>query len=992
MSELLRHLLSIIGRRAFFTFGTVTFLVGVLLAAVNITSRYAIKRYVDDQLGRIGWDTAVYQTEGFDADPDLPKRLRAIEGVSRVEGIAFLRTNPPHGQMGFEIDGQRAGTPWVSVLAATTPSLLPPSVQSAIGGRKDAVALALVGPEGAMGKAFLALQGAREVRFGVNLGMPGGAPADTKSGHTVTAFARPITRVVRLERDELNRWLMDQVGSISFVPHIGLILLSAYDDEVLRKFEDISTGSLTEEVAGEHAFMGHQILAGEYMPEVIHVVRLDRDRLVSGWDIPRSRRNVAEAVAQVTRATELSSVKASVDSVTLVLLDRMEGVSRLIGIVSLLIALPLLWMAWALCGHLSALLMLNERRTLGLMRLRGVPGEAIGRALLVSIAFGGLGGGTLGVAIGALGSLLAYGNGTVPPGVLFDSRQLLLFASYVVIGLVLALVVSRRLVGQATSLSPLEASGRVAASEAVWASVRFGTPQWAGLVLGLLTLYMWATGDRLSAHVPLGVIRLSERALNFVGLPLFIYGAAILLASRRNVIRALLAPLVRSVGGRLSPLALRQLELKPHRALSFLLIVGLMASLTLYPQVTNSSFSDRARRGAHVQSGADLQILFNAPELATADSLNGPLGDQIQALRPQLASIVEALRAVPGVADATWMLEGALPSFYLPGRGLKSVPVYLLDDVDSYLRVAYSEPPLGVEAPYRNLLAALTQGSVAVSRGVADFWRVTPGARVDLGMDADRRLLGSEASGTLAFVSGMPPLTISDRASYVQSRIDYLNHVFAQNAYTVIEADNPKFSRLKLLIPRAVVLVRSAPGVSSVQLEAAVRAQGALPHRPLEINTLDREYEKVGADMFISLALQNMRIFLIGGLLLAIVAIVAVALANYVEDRRAIALLRVRGASRGVVSRFITAGLLSPALLGLGLGVVVALIGGFALASQIWRLRELQTVVQLLPTRLVLSGWTVTQAFFLLALVVAIARLLGSWVFRKTAREGIQET
>ena len=991
MSELLPRLLSIIGRRAFLTFATVTFLVGALLAAVNITSRYAIKRYVDDQLGRIAWDLAVYQTEGYDADLDLPKRLAATEGVSRVESLAFLRANPPFGQMGFEIDGQTASTPWISILAATTPSLLPPDVQSALGGRSDAVALALVGPEGAMGKAFLAMQGAREVRLGVNLGTPGGAPVTSTSSHMVTAFTRPITRVVRIERDELNRWLMDQVGSISFVPHIGVTLLTAYDDEVLRKFEDVATGSLTEEVAGEHAFMGHQLMAGEYMPEVIHVVRIDRERLVSGWDIARSRRNVAEAVARITSATELTSVKASVDSVTLVLLDRMAAVSRLIGVVSVLIALPLLWMAWALCGHLSALLMLNERRTLGLMRLRGVPAQQIGRALLIAIAGGGLVGGTLGVVIGGIGSLLIYGRGSLPPGVLLDPPQLLLFGAYVVIGLVLTLVMSRRLVKQAMSLSPLEASGRVATAEAIWASVRFGMPQMAGFGLGLLTLYMWVTGDRPSTHVPLAIVRLAERGLNFVGLPLFIYGAASLLASRRAVIRALLAPIIRPVAGRLGPLALRQLELKPHRALSFLLIVGLMASLTLYPQVTNTSFSDRARRGAHVQSGADLQILFNAPELATAESLKGPLSEQVQALRPKLNAIVEALRALPGVEDATWMLEGALPSLYLPGHGLKSVPVYLLDDVDAYLRVAYSEPSLGIEAPYRNLVGALKAGSVAVSPGVAEFWRVTPGTKVDLGIDADRRLLGAEASGTLAFVSGMPPQSITDRASYVQSRIDYLNHLFAQNAYTVIQADNPKFSQLKLLIPRGVVLVRSAPGVPPAQLEEAVLALGALPHRPLEVNTLDREYEKVSADMFIALALQNMRIFLVGGLLLAIVAIVAVALANYVEDRRTIALLRVRGASRRLVSRFMMAGLLSPALLGLALGVVVALVGGFALASQVWRLRELQTVVHLLPTRLAVSGWTVTQGFFLLALVVGIAWLLGAWVFRKTAREGIQE-
>ena len=56
----------------------------------------------------------------------------------------------------------------------------------------------------------------------------------------------------------------------------------------------------------------------------------------------------------------------------------MQNIARLIGVVSLLVALPLLWMAWVLAANLAGLLMLNERRTLGLMRLRGISGRADG--------------------------------------------------------------------------------------------------------------------------------------------------------------------------------------------------------------------------------------------------------------------------------------------------------------------------------------------------------------------------------------------------------------------------------------------------------------------------------------------------------------------------------------------------------------------------------------------------------------------------------------
>ena len=48
----LTRLIAVLGRRAGLTFGVVTLLVSALLATVNITSRYALKVYVDDQLER----------------------------------------------------------------------------------------------------------------------------------------------------------------------------------------------------------------------------------------------------------------------------------------------------------------------------------------------------------------------------------------------------------------------------------------------------------------------------------------------------------------------------------------------------------------------------------------------------------------------------------------------------------------------------------------------------------------------------------------------------------------------------------------------------------------------------------------------------------------------------------------------------------------------------------------------------------------------------
>jgi predicted lysophospholipase L1 biosynthesis ABC-type transport system permease subunit len=172
-------------------------------------------------------------------------------------------------------------------------------------------------------------------------------------------------------------------------------------------------------------------------------------------------------------------------------------------------------------------------------------------------------------------------------------------------------------------------------------------------------------------------------------------------------------------------------------------------------------------------------------------------------------------------------------------------------------------------------------------------------------------------------------------------------------------------------------------------MQAALLA--GLPAAPLEIHNLQQEIQKVGSDMFIALAVENMRIFLVGGLLLALIAILAVAMANYTEDRRTFALLRIRGASPLLIWRLLTSMLLSPGVLGLLLGGLVALVAGFGLTNYIWKLRELRTVVQLLPTHLVISGLTAATAVFLLIPLAAVASLFSLWVFRRSARESIQE-
>ncbi len=998
--RVVKKLMGILGGRVFWTFGVVTFLMAGLLATVNLASRYALKEYVDGQLQRTPWDFTVFQTGSNDpGDTEIPNQIRRASGVTQVETLAILRAKLPEGVTTTEVDGKPLQTPWLTLLASSDLSVLPPELHLALessgaSGNRGTPILAVVGPDRAMGAAFLSLQGGKKFEVNVKVG------ANKRS-----VFSTPINGVIRLNREELTRWLMDQMGSQSYVPSIGVILLMPYDLAGLRNFDTLANGMIPPDLikTGED----QHVQKAEYVPEMIYLGRMDRSKLISGWDIPQSLDQVTELRKRILASVNGASLVGDsndpgpegvsgfvVDSTTLVLLQRMQRTAQLIGLVSLLVALPLLWMGWMLAANLSGLLMLNERRTLGLMRLRGVPGRDLGRALLISITSGGIVGGIVGVVFGSMLPLLIYERGHLPMSVILQPQQVLLLGLFLVITVILALLVSSKLVVYATTISPLEASGRFASSETARTSVRFGFLQLVALLLGALVLAGWVYGFSPTAMLHSKRIQDAAIILDFLGLPLFLYGITSLIASRRSWIQAFMGPLLKSFGGRLGLLAQRHMAAKPHRSVAFLLIVALMASVSLYPTISSRTFEDKATRGAQVQIGSEWHFTFNSPDLIGVDQLRGSLHPQLVALDPVLKGIVANADKVPGVQSSTYIVESLLPSFYLPGYGLSGVPLYLIGDMDSYTRSAYAEPELGIGDPFNAVMSDVRSGNVAISAPVADFWDAKKKSSLRLGTDSQKNAVSAAVAGKLAYLPGMPPRSVTDRQGYVQARVDYLNYLFDRNAYMVASGNDPGLADLQVLIPRVILLVRVDKAIAhnpdeSARLQAALL--GGFPAAPLETHTLTQEVQKVGNDMFVSLALENMRIYLIGGLLLAMVAILAIAFANYTEDRRTLALLRIRGASPEHIRRFLVAMLLSPALLGLLLGGITALIAGYGLTNYVWKLRSIRSVVQLLKTHLVVSGLTYGITLLLLVLVTGVAWLFSTWSFRSSARENIRE-
>jgi hypothetical protein len=230
---------------------------------------------------------------------------------------------------------------------------------------------------------------------------------------------------------------------------------------------------------------------------------------------------------------------------------------------------------------------------------------------------------------------------------------------------------------------------------------------------------------------------------------------------------------------------------------------------------------------------------------------------------------------------------------------------------------------------------------------------------------------------------------VKDRDSFLTARIDYLNYLFNNRAYLVAAARNPDLAALDSLIARVVLSITPRPGVAPAELRRAVLS--ALPVEPLEVRDVGEEAARLGSDMYVFLARRNVEIYLIGGLLMALIGIVAVALANYAEDHRSLALLRIRGGGPRELRQFLSAGLSAPAALGLAFGAALSLVVGYGITNLVWQLRELQTIMLYLKTQLDISMHTLWIGALLVTALGGLLMFFSRWLFRRSAREALSE-
>jgi hypothetical protein len=1011
-------LFKVFGRGALLGYGCVSLLSVAVLAALYMTSRYALHDYVADQLTRIPWDISVVQRGQTHRFAELQALYRKIPAVRDVEAIGFLRIKNMD-PVWLQVDGQLLSVRWVGFVAAGRTSLLPPDlrppetpvVMPASAQRPLDITVALVGLHGA-GRDAEAGQAAARLRPGaeVQLFLGSNPPADeqetgdhqhggpaTPGDVTHTLFAaRLSTAPAQIERQAFNRWMLREVGSLSYLPGEALIVAVP-----MELFVTLAQRFHTLLLTTEGAHGGEA--PPPYVPEVTHLIALDQSQWVSAWDLPGSLARMRPLVRDVFEHAQWLTPFSYVTSDLFVVLQRMNRVAQLVGLVSLLVAIPLLWMVWVLGRTLSGLIVLNQRRLIGLALIRGVPINEITRTVLLALVLGGVIGGLLGLGIGVGLPVAGYVlTGGPPPPSLVLMRAVVYFGFCLLLGVVLALLSGRAVLNYIRRLSPREALARVQAvggeaevarltrwsAAAVLVALGLGGYKilsWmAGRSLALPLLRRFVGPDTLSAFVA------AESLLNFIAVPLFLFGLAGLFAWRVTLVQKMLSGLTAPLVGSLHWFVGQHMALRRRRIVNLLFVAALSMSLSLLPQVASDSFFDRVLRGVAMSLGGHLLLDFNVADLTPNPSEAIPVVAQHRLLSERLAGVRRVIGDHPEVASLALIEQFIVPGFYLPSQS--GLALNVIEDPDAYLNSIRYEDGLGRTRSFPNILAALADGRVSASQGLLRVRSIALGREIQLGYDRSERPVPTRVDEVLSFLPGQPSAGVQQREGYATAEIEYLNYILGADARIVAAASPLEHSALGslLVLPaRAVFLVRTKSGQADEALATSLVAQ--LPVKPEEVRWDALEQQRVSKDMFIALALENMSVYVIGGLLLALAAVAAIGVVNYLADHRTLALLRLRGVPLPVLLRISLSIFLIPVLLGVATGLALGAVAGYGVSQAIWELPRVYGVAGFLSNRLVFSqtAWAIVALFSVVLTAIAIG--FGLWQFRRTAREALRE-
>lgn len=1004
--EMRVYLFRVFGTRVFIGYGLVALLSVLILAALDLVSQYGLHAYAADQIHRIPWDITLVHRAETHRFSELRRKYLAIPGVQASELVGFLRLRNL-APLNVEVDGKPSETRWLGFIAATRADLLPEELQPSHkgSGEDDESQASSLQAAILVSTPQTMTRGQRlKVSYGLKRGEEGEHTHDEEVSEGLSSqvlFDDIVGKSPsRMERQEFNKWMLREIGSLSYLPDNAIVALVS-----IETFEHLAALFHRFYFTTEGVHEGSE--APQYLPEVTHLVSVEREGLVSAWDLAGSVRRVREPVQELFAEGRELTPFSYVNSDLLLLLGKMEGMARLVGLATLLIAIPFLWMGWVLARTVGRLLILNERRLIGLALVRGIPIEDIERSLLYALVLGGVSGGVLGLGVGTMLPLVGYrlmGEAIAPWEVLL--HEMAYFGIFLGLGVIMAVLSGREVLRYVKQLTPREAVARVEGGEERKLGRRGGRwleVTYAGvMVIGGYKIVGWMAGGSLLLRLGEwmeweweaggdGVIWVVENLLNFVALPLFLFGLAGWVMLRMDWVQKGLTTMTAPLVGELGWFVSRHMTLGRHRIANLFFVAALAMSLSLLPQIASDGFYGRVLRGVRTSVGGDVLLDFDLTRLIGGQLEARPIAEYEQRLGPELRRIGSWIQGQTGVERAEVIEQYFIPGIYMPGQS--GLALNVVQEPEGYLKLVHYEEQLGVSRGFSEIVRGLQEGRVAASQGLFQI-RSIPHEADEAVLDywSHDRAIQVPLKDVMAYLPGQPSLGIANREGFVTAEIDYLNYLQHSDARIVVgreTASRGELGGLEVVPSRVVFVVKGKEGWEAEDL--AGRLGRALPIQPEEVRWEGSETKRLSKDMFLSLAMENMKVYMLGGVLLALASVGAIALVNFATDRRTFGLLRLRGMPLGMLLRISISIFLIPVIGGVLVGVMLGGVSGYGVSEAVWELPRVYGAAGSLSNRLVFSRASVGIVLGLSLVFSAIAAGFGFWLFRKTAREVIRE-
>ncbi len=443
-------------------------------------------------------------------------------------------------------------------------------------------------------------------------------------------------------------------------------------------------------------------------------VNLDRDRLISPWDLEGSVSRVVQVDARVSNIAAQYGLISN-DS----LLPQLQSLAPsllLLRLTFIVFSIPVFFMAWYVGRTVSQSSFNLRRREIGLLMTKGFQQSQLFRHFLVEALLVGLVSGAAGLALAiTLNPFFVQALSGTYTGPIFLSRETAIIT--IVFTTVLTILAVFTPARQASAMDPARALREYVYVEDVRASRKRGAL--VAFSLGLYKIILLILGINFVTLARIGfsggalvfiiiiVLGIVDFGLTFTGPFLFLYGATQISTGLAAWFHSKFSAISRKLVGDIATLSSKNVFRNPRRVTSLVFLVALIAGYSIWVTGDLASMEDYNFRQAKTRVGSDLRITNLGSNAST-------VADQIKAWTNVTGATVEqeAQLNLPSLGSNI-RLKAIDPTTWRQGAYYEQE--WFSDNLDTLLD-----------------LMSQDQYSIILDRGLASYFDIRPGGTLNV--------------------------------------------------------------------------------------------------------------------------------------------------------------------------------------------------------------------------------------------------------------------